>query len=310
MPERVLVTGGAGFIGSHTVDTLLARGYKVRVLDNFSTGHMRNLRHVAAKIEIEEGDVQDRAVVERCLAKVNAVVHLAAKGSVPFSVDQPRESHLENVEGTLVVMDAVRKSGIRRLLYASSAAVYGNNPRLPREEKDEPMPASPYAVGKLADEDYARVLCPAAIGLRFFNVYGPRQDPNSPYAAVVPRFLQAVLRNEPFPIYGDGSSVRDFTYVEDAAAGILAGLEAKESVRGVFNIAGGKGISVMDLAREVARVAGKKCQVKYHPPRPGDIARSQADVRAAEKFLGFRAGCSLEEGIRRSLEWFRINQMA
>jgi nucleoside-diphosphate-sugar epimerase len=309
MSELYLITGGGGFIGSHVAEALAKKKKKVRVVDNFSTGSMKNLKGFLDDVEVLEGDVRHSHTIEDALKNVSHVVHLAALGSVPRSVEAPINSHAHNVDGTLALLDAVRKHPVKRFVYASSSAIYGENPSLPRKEDDVPMPVSPYAVTKIADEDLARIFHRSGnvptVGLRFFNVFGPRQDPDSPYAAVIPRFLRAVVSNEPFPIYGDGHSQRDYTYVADVVQAILSALQKKEAVGQQINVAGGKATTTLELARLVAKVAGQKCQVKYMPPRPGDAPKSYASVKVAEKLLGYKPQTALEEGLKKTLAWFR-----
>jgi nucleoside-diphosphate-sugar epimerase len=213
------------------------------------------------------------------------------------------------VDGTLALLDAVRRHPVKRFVFSSSSAVYGENPSLPRKETDAPMPVSPYAVTKTAVEDLARVFHRIGdvptVGLRLFNVFGPRQDPDSPYAAVIPRFMKAVLNNEPFPIYGDGQALRDYTFVSDVVQAVLAALQRKEPVGQDINVAGGKSTSTLELARLVAKVAGTKCQVKYLPPRPGDAPKSYANIKNAEKMLGYKPQIGLEQGLKTTFAWFR-----
>jgi nucleoside-diphosphate-sugar epimerase len=308
MSELYVVTGGGGFIGSHVAEALAAKKKKVRVVDNFSTGTMRNLKPFLDDIEVLEGDVRHSHTIEDALRGATHVVHLAALGSVPRSVDAPLNTHAHNVDGLLALLDAVRRKPVKRFVFASSSAVYGDNPSLPRKETDTPMPLSPYAVTKIAGEDLARVFhrlgSVPAVGLRLFNVFGPRQDPDSPYAAVIPRFFKAVLSKEPFSIYGDGQALRDFTFVGDVVQAILSALSKKEAVGQVLNVAGGRSTSVLELARLVAKVAGAKCQVKYLPARPGDAPKSYASIKAAQKLLEIKVRTGLEEGLRLTYDWF------
>ncbi len=314
MSEFYLVTGGGGFIGSHVAESLIRKKKKVRVVDNFSTGSMKNLKSFLDDVEVLEGDVRHSHTIEDALQGVTHVVHLAALGSVPRSVEAPLNTHTHNVDGMLGLLDAVRKHPVKRFVFASSSAVYGENPSLPRKETDSPMPMSPYAVTKVADEDLARVYHGAGdvptVGLRFFNVYGPRQDPESPYASVVPRFFRAILHNDPFPIYGDGQATRDFTFVGDVVQAVLAALQRKEAVAQEINVAGGKSTSVVELARLVAKVAGQKCQVKYLPARPGDAPKSFASIKLAEKLLGYKPQTTLEDGLKKTFAWFREHHEA
>jgi UDP-glucose 4-epimerase len=292
-----VVTGGAGFIGSHLAEALLAAGRRVRVVDDLSTGRRER---VPAGAELLEADVNDAA--DAAVRGAEVVYHLAALPSVPRSVERPLESHRATARGTMAILEAAARAGVRRVVFASSSSVYGDTPTLPKREDMPPRPLSPYAVAKLAGEMYARAF--AALGrvetvcLRFFNVYGPRQDPDSPYAAVIPTFLRRAREGRPFPVHGDGLQTRDFTFVGDVVRGILAAGRTPGVSGRVYNIAAGRPISVRDLAREVARILGAPDAVEVLPPRPGDIRDSWADVSAARRDLGFAARVSLEEGLR------------
>lgn len=296
-----VVTGGAGFIGSHLAEALLGSGRRVRVVDNFSTGRRER---VPAGAELLVADVNEAA--EEAVRGAEVVYHLAALPSVPRSVERPLESHRATAQGTMAVLEASARVGVRRVVFASSSSVYGDTPSLPKREDMPPRPLSPYAVAKLAGEFYARTL--AALGkvetvcLRFFNVYGPGQDPDSPYAAVIPIFLRRAREGRPFPVYGDGLQTRDFTFVEDVVAGVLAAGRVPGVSGRVYNIAAGRPISVRDLARAVARLFGVSDAVEPLPPRPGDIRDSWADVSAARRDLGFTARVALEEGLRRTAQ--------
>lgn len=296
-----VVTGGAGFIGSHLAEALLGSGRRVRVVDNFSTGRRER---VPAGAELLVADVNEAA--EEAVRGAEVVYHLAALPSVPRSVERPLESHRATAQGTMAVLEASARVGVRRVVFASSSSVYGDTPSLPKREDMPPRPLSPYAVAKLAGEFYARTF--AALGkvetvcLRFFNVYGPGQDPDSPYAAVIPIFLRRAREGRPFPVYGDGLQTRDFTFVEDVVAGVLAAGRVPGVSGRVYNIAAGRPISVRDLARAVARLFGVSDAVEPLPPRPGDIRDSWADVSAARRDLGFTARVALEEGLRRTAQ--------
>jgi nucleoside-diphosphate-sugar epimerase len=305
--EKVLVTGGAGFIGSHLVEALLGK-YTVRVLDNFSTGASANLDAVMDTVDVIDGDVRSKPDVEDAMRGVRRVVHLAALPGVARSVDAPLESHASNIDGTLTILEVAAKSKISRFVLAGSAAVYGDVPILARRESSPTEPTSPYGVSKLGAEAYALLYHAThklpVVCLRCFNVYGPRQDTTSPYASVVPNFLSAVQRREPFPIYGDGHHQRDYTYVGDLVRAIQAALVKPKAVGNVFNIASGKPRSVLEVARTMAKVAGLKSQVKFFPPRLGDPRKGHADIRAAKRLLGYNPKVSFEEGLRRTYEWF------
>lgn len=301
--ELVVVTGGAGFIGSHLAETLRAEGRRVRVVDNFVTGRRSIL---PAGVELVEGDVND--VAGEAVRGASVVFHLAALPSVPRSVRLPLESHRATAQGTLAVLAAAERAGVRRVVVASSSSVYGDTPTLPKHEGMAPRPLSPYAAAKLAAERYAQSWAARGgietVSLRFFNVYGPRQDPDSPYAAVIPIFIRRLREGKPMPVHGDGGQTRDFTYVADVVRGvILAGGAAGVSGR-VYNIAGGRPVSVLEMGRTVARLMGREAAFEFGPARAGDIRDSFADAAAARRDLGFADGVPLEEGLRRTLEGF------
>jgi UDP-glucose 4-epimerase len=301
--EIVVVTGGGGFIGSHLADALLADGRRVRVVDNFVTGR-RPL--VPAGAELVEGDVND--VAADAVRGAGVVYHLAALPSVPRSVKRPLESHRATAQGTLAVLSAAERAGVRRVVVASSSSVYGDTATLPKHERLPPLPLSPYAAAKLASERYAASWAERGtietVSLRFFNVYGPRQDPDSPYAAVIPIFIRRLREGTPMPVHGDGGQTRDFTFVADVVRGLmLAGTAAGASGR-VYNLAGGSPVSVVEMGRTLARLLGKPATFDFGPPRAGDIRDSFADVAAARRDLGFAAAVPLEEGLRRTLEGF------
>jgi UDP-glucose 4-epimerase len=298
-----VVTGGAGFIGSHLADTLLSRGRRVRVVDNFITGR-RSL--LPAGAELVEGDVND--VADRAFRGASVVYHLAALPSVPRSVEKPLESHQATARGTLAALAAAEKAGVKRLVYASSSSVYGDTPTLPKHERMPPQPLSPYAAAKLAGEMYASAWAGRGgletVTCRFFNVYGPRQDPDSTYAAVIPIFLRRLKEGKAMPVYGDGGQTRDFTFVLDVVEGlILAGSVPGVSGR-TYNLAGGRPVSVLEMGKSLARLSGKPPDFEFRPSRPGDIRDSFAAVDAARRDLGFTALVPLEEGLRRTLPEF------
>lgn len=312
--ETVLVSGGAGFIGSHVVEALLNKGCGVTVLDNFATGSMENLEPVENEVHVVNGDIRSIPDVKEALAGVSRVVHLAALPSVPRSIETPLESHANNVDGTLQLLEAARAAKVKRFVFAGSSAVYGDAKGMPRKEAGDTSPLSPYAVGKLAGEAYAllyhRKYGLPVVCLRFFNVYGPRQDPDSPYAPVVPRFLSAVSRMDPFPIYGDGQQQRDFTYVGDVVQAVTSSLFKPSAVGNVINIGGGRPCSVQEVARLTAKVSGVKCQIKFLPPRQGDVLKSQADLTRARKLLGFAPRVPMEEGLSRTAQAFKEDRTA
>ena len=299
--QPILVTGGGGFIGSHIVEHLVAMGAKVRVLDNFATGFKRNLEPFAGKIEIIEGDIRDIETCQRACAGVRWVLHQAALGSVPRSIEDPATSLAVNVGGTANVFAAGRDAKVECIVYASSSAVYGDNDELPKRVGREGKPLSPYAVSKWMNEEladvYARCYEMRFVGLRYFNVYGPRQDPNGPYAAVVPRFFDACQRGIAPTIYGDGLQSRDFTYVADVVQANLKSALAGLSGANVFNIGAGGTTTVKELAETIIQATGADLAPKHEPPRAGDPRFSQADTSAAEEKIGFKATTPLAKGL-------------
>ena len=305
----MLVTGGAGFIGSHLAERLLGLGHEVRVLDNFSTGRRENIASFAEGIEVFEVDVRDREGVARAVKGVDVVFHEAALASVPRSVDDPMTSDDVNVHGTLNVLKASRDAGVHRLIYASSSSVYGNSPELPKREGMTPQPESPYAVGKLAGEHYCKVFSSLygldCVCLRYFNVFGPRQDPGSQYAAVVPIFVTALLRNEAPLIHGDGEQSRDFTYVANVVDANLSAVEKDAATGNVMNVACGVTTTVNDLFARVRGIAGSSIDAEHGPPRAGDVRHSYADIGRAVDLIGFRPAVSLDDGLERTVAWYR-----
>jgi nucleoside-diphosphate-sugar epimerase len=300
-----LVTGGAGFIGSHLVDELLDRGASVRVLDNFFSGHRENLAQCIDRIDLIEGDIRNLDTCKKAVDGVAYVFHQAALGSVPRSMDEPALSIEVNVGGTTNVFAASRDAKVRRVVYASSSAVYGDSTRLPKKEGQEGKPLSPYALSKWMNEEladtFARCFGLETVGLRYFNVYGPRQDPNGPYAAVVPRFFDACLRGIAPTIYGDGTQSRDFTFVADVVrANLLAASAPTSSCGRGYNVGAGGTTSVNDLANTIIEVTGAKLRPNYEPPRAGDVPFSQADVSDAKTNLGFEARIVLSEGLAKT----------
>lgn len=303
-----LVTGGAGFIGSHLVERLVALGHRVRVLDDLSEGRKENLASVWDRIEFLEGDVRDPALVRRAVRDVEYILHQAALRSVPRSVEDPVTTTEVNVLGTVTLLEAAREAGVRRIVFASSSSVYGEALELPLRESQPPRPISPYAVSKLAGEHYCRVFTKLygleTVSLRYFNVFGPRQDPRSEYAAVIARFILAALRGEPLEIHGDGHQSRDFTYVENVVdanlrAAVLPGLAGE-----VFNIGCGRRYSVLEVKAHLEQIFGRPLPARHTPPRPGDVRHTQADLSEAERKLGYRPQISFEEGLRRTVEFF------
>lgn len=303
-----LVTGGAGFIGSHIVDELVRREQHVRVLDNFTTGKRENLASVLDRIELVEGDIRDLGTVRNAMQGVDYVLHQAALPSVPRSIADPLASHEVNATGTLNVLIAARDLSVRRVVYASSSSVYGNSPTLPKHEGMPTHPLSPYAVAKLAGEEYCRaffqVYKVSTVALRYFNVFGPRQDPTSQYSAVIPRFIVAMLQGQAPTIYGDGQQSRDFTYVANVVQANLLACQEDSTSGQVFNAALGRRISLLDLMASLNKVLGTAIEPQFQAARAGDVKHSQADVSKFRQAIGFNDVLGLEEGLRRTVEWY------
>jgi len=307
---QYLVTGGAGFIGSHIVDALLERGDAVRVIDNLSTGKRAYLAHNLERIDWLEGDIRDRETCRQACADVDYVLHQAALGSVPRSVSDPLTSHDVNVTGTLNMLVAARDTGVKRFVYAASSSTYGDHPGLPKVEDRIGNPLSPYAVTKYADELYAQVFgrCYGleTIGLRYFNVFGPRQDPDSQYAAVIPLFVSALLRGEAPTINGDGEQSRDFTFVANAVEANLKACAAPASATGkVYNIACGEQTSLNQLYSQLQRLLASTITAVHGPPRAADVRHSLADINRARQELGYTGSICFADGLLRSIDWYR-----
>ena len=307
-----LVTGGAGFIGSHLVHTLVARGDHVRVLDNLSTGHLHNLEGVADQIELIKGDLRDEAVVARAVQGVETVFHEAALASVPRSVAFPLETHSHCVTGTLVLLDAARRAGVRRVVYAGSSSAYGNLPFNSKREADFPTPLSPYAAAKLAGEFYCQAFYRTygleTVCLRYFNVFGPRQDPGSPYSAVIPLFIDRLLKGQPPVIYGDGLQSRDFTFVENVVAANLKAATTPGAAGMTFNVGTGRSVSLLVVLEHLQRLLGTNLTPKMEPARVGDVRDSLADISRTEQVLKYEPQVDLEEGLRRTTAYYRDGQ--
>ena len=304
-----LVTGGAGFIGSNIVRELVARGEGVRVLDNFSTGRRENLAEVLNDIELIEGDVRDPSTCQRAVAGVEYVLHQGAIPSVQRSVDDPFTSNETNVNGTLNLLIAARDAGVRRVVYASSSSVYGDSLTLPKHEDMTPRPRSPYAVSKLAAEYYCQVFTEVygleTVSLRYFNVFGPRQDPTSQYSAVIPLFVQAMLAGEPPVVYGDGLQSRDFTCVSNNVEANLLAATVPGVAGRVFNIACGKRYTLLDLIAMLNDILGTRIEPVFAPPRPGDVKHSLADIRLAQEQMSYAVDVDFETGLERTVTWYR-----
>jgi nucleoside-diphosphate-sugar epimerase len=306
-----LVTGGAGFIGSSLARALIARGDRVRVIDNFSSGKRQNIADIADRIELVEGDILDEQALARAVEGVELVFHHAAIPSVPKSMAEPIENHAANATGTLRVLEEARRAGIRRLVYAASSAAYGDDPALPKIETMPPAPISPYGGSKLAGEQYAQIYARAygveTVCLRYFNVFGPRQDPASEYAAVIPTDITAALAGKQPRIFGDGSQSRDFCYIDNIIeANFKAAVaDARAVSGGVFNIACGQAIDLNRVVALIGDALGHKVAAIYEDERAGDIKRSWADIGAAQSRLGYTAGVSFAEGLGRTIDWYK-----
>ena len=304
-----LVTGGAGFIGSHIAAALVRRGDKVRVLDNLSTGFLSNLDAVRDDVEFVEGDVQDAETVARAVQGVDCVFHEAALASVPRSVEHPLDTNAACVTGTVTLLDAARRAGVRRLVYAGSSSAYGDQPQRVKRETDLPAPISPYGAAKLAAEYYCQAFWATygfeTVTLRYFNVFGPQQDPQSPYSAVIPLFITAMLSGRQPVVFGDGLQSRDFTYVANVVDANLLAAEAEGVAGRVFNAAAGGSITLLDLLDALNEFLGTDIKPRHDPPRPGDIRESLADIQNARELLGYEPKVDFREGLRRSIDYYR-----
>jgi len=304
-----LVTGGAGFIGSHLVEALLLRGEKVRVLDNLSTGFLSNLDSVQDQIEFVEGEVQDTETVAQVVEGVDCIYHQAALASVPRSVERPLDTNAACVTGTVTLLDAARRAGVRRVVYAASSSAYGDQPQSVKRETDLPVPISPYGAAKLAGESYCQAFFATygfeTVTIRYFNVFGPRQDPNSPYSAVIPLFITAMLSGRQPVIFGDGLQSRDFTYVANVVDANLLAAEAEAAPGNVINVAAGGSITLLDLLDALNDLLGTDVKPRYDPPRPGDIRESKADISRARKLLGYEPRIDFRQGLSMSIDYYR-----
>lgn len=309
-----LVTGGAGFIGSHMVDALLARGHRVRVVDNFSTGKRENLAHALDQIELHEFSITELDRLSRVMQGVDYVFHIAALPSVPRSVQDPVGSNDHNVNGTLNVLVAARDAGVKRVVYAASSSAYGNVDAEFKSEDMRPRPLSPYAVAKLAGEYYCQAFSNVydieTVAVRYFNVFGPRQDPLSAYAAVIPKFIAAMLDDSPPPVEGDGLQSRDFTFVENVVHGNLLAMHTPGVSGETFNIACGGRIDLIEMIDMLNKIMGKHIAPQHGAPRPGDVRHSRAAIEKARRLLGYEPIVSFEEGLARTLAWYEEHALA
>ncbi len=309
--DKYLVTGGAGFIGSNICKKLVSEGCFVRVLDNLLTGKKENLASIIDKIEFMEADMGDTDVARAATKNIDVVLHEGALPSVPRSIDEPALTHQHCVDATFTLLLAARDAHVKRFVYAASSSAYGDTPTLPKDETMRPMPLSPYAVGKLVGEYYCSVFAGVfglqTIALRYFNVFGPQQDPTSQYAAAIPAFVTAILKDEPPTIYGDGEQSRDFTYIDNVVeANLLAG-RAKKTNGEVINIACGEAITVNEIIAMINESLGKSVKPNYVDSRPGDVKHSLADITQAQKIIGFKPVISFKDGLAKAIDWYREN---
>jgi nucleoside-diphosphate-sugar epimerase len=306
---RWLVTGGAGFIGSHLAEALIEKGETVRIADSFITGHRRNLAVLGDRAELVEGDLADPAIAARAVAGVDYVLHQAAIPSVPRSVQDPVTSNRANVDATLQVLMAARAASVKRVVYAASSSAYGDTPTLPKREDMPTRPLSPYALQKLVGEQYMQLFTSLygleTVSIRYFNVFGPRQDPSSPYSGVIALFATALLTGKAPTITGDGNQTRDFTYVANVVDGVLRAATAADAAGEVINVATGRQVSIGELAHAMADVIGVHIEPVHTAPRQGDVRDSLADISKAKALLGYEPLVGLEEGLRRTVDWYR-----
>jgi UDP-glucose 4-epimerase len=309
MTRNFLVTGGAGFIGSHISSALVERGDRVRVLDNLSTGHLKNMDSFSQGVEFFRGDLNDSALVRKAVEGVDCIFHQAALASVPRSVEAPLDTNAACVTGTVSLLDAARRAGVRRVVYAGSSSVYGDQPASSKRETDLPLPLSPYAAAKMAGELYLHAFAATygieTVTIRYFNVFGPRQDPASPYSAVIPLFITAMLAGRRPVVYGDGHQSRDFTYVRNVVDGNLLAADAKDVSGRVFNVANGRSTNLLQLITVLNRLLKTSIEPIFEPPRPADVKESMADITQARKVLGYEPRIGFEEGLELSIEYYR-----
>ena len=311
----VLVTGGAGFIGSHIASALARNGARVRVLDDLSTGHRENIEEIGGDVDFIQGSVADEELLKKAVEGVELVFHEAAIPSVPRSVEAPRQTHIASVDGTFSLLVAARERGVRRVVYAASSSAYGDQPTLPKAEEMRPDPLSPYAVAKLVGEYYCRAFTRVygleTVSLRYFNVFGPRQDPGSQYSGVVSRFISSLLSDERPVIYGDGEQSRDFTYIDNVVFANLQAGSAKEASGKVINVANGQRITLNQLLDELKDLTGKQdVTAEYLEPRVGDVRHSLADITMARELLGYESKVDLREGLQRTIDWWKSSRFA
>ena len=311
----VVVTGGAGFIGSHIASALMSSGARVRILDDLSTGHRENLDEIGGNFDFIEGSVADENLLSKALEDAELIFHEAAIPSVPRSVDEPRQTHIASVDGTFSLLLAARDRGVKRVVYAASSSAYGDQPKLPKTEHMPPDPLSPYAVAKLVGEYYCQVFTRVygleTVSLRYFNVFGPRQDPGSQYSGVVSRFISALFSGEQPVIFGDGEQSRDFTYIDNVVAANLSAASAKDASGKVINVANGERVTLNQLLSELKELTGKQdVNAEYADARVGDVRHSLADITRARKILNYESKVDLREGLRRTIDWWKTSRFA
>jgi nucleoside-diphosphate-sugar epimerase len=309
--EKFLVTGGAGFIGSNICKKLVSQGCFIRVVDNLLTGKKSNLAAILDKIEFIEADMGDEKIARTCMKDIDFCLHQGALPSVPRSVDDPAATHKHCLDATFTLLLAARDAGVKRFVYAASSAAYGDTPTLPKVESMSPRPLSPYAAAKLAGEYYCSVFYKVfgleTISLRYFNVFGPYQDPTSQYAAAIPAFVTAILKNKPPTVYGDGLQSRDFTYVDNVVEANLLAARVEHTAGQVVNVASGKAVTVNEVIDIINDLLGKNVKPIYDTPRPGDVKHSLADITLAEETIGYKPSVSFKQGLKRAIDWYREN---
>ncbi|MBW2979905.1 SDR family oxidoreductase [Candidatus Woesearchaeota archaeon] len=306
---RFLVTGGAGFIGSNIVEGLLSKGYQVKIIDNLSTGNLKNLSGMLDKIEFIEGDIGDLKLLKESFKDVDFVLHQAALRSVPRSIKEPIKTNEVNANGTLKVLVAARDAGVKRVVYASSSSVYGDCKSLPNMESMEAKPISPYAISKLVGEHYCRLFYDTygleTVSLRYFGVFGPRQDPDSQYSSVIPLFIKAFMHGKKPAIFGDGKQTRDFTFVKNVVGANILACSSKNACGKVFNIACNKSTNLIELIVKIGKIFGREIKPTYTRPREGDVKHTLADISLAGKILGYKPTHSIDEGLKLTVDWYK-----